>query len=110
MSMKLVNGNLILNRTRGGGRATGNSVAGFFRKFALAGWDRVRGVGCRPARRLRLCESLGLGDRRFVAVVQFEEMRFLVGGTSSSLVLLAQLESDAGESHPSATGRTEDQI
>jgi flagellar biogenesis protein FliO len=45
----------------------------------------------RTPRRLRLCESLSLGDRRFVAVVEFEQARFLVGGTSASLVLLAQL-------------------
>jgi flagellar biogenesis protein FliO len=45
----------------------------------------------RLPRRLRLCESLPLGERRFVAVIEFEESRFLVGGTSSSLVLLANL-------------------
>jgi len=45
----------------------------------------------RPPRSLRLCESLPLGERRFVAVVEFERSRFLVGGTGSSLVLLAQL-------------------
>jgi flagellar biogenesis protein FliO len=70
----------------------------------------VRGVGCRPARRLRLCESLGLGDRRFVAVVEFDQARFLVGGTSSSLVLLAKLEGDAGERLPAANGQTGDPI
>jgi len=42
-------------------------------------------------RRLLLCESLPLGERRFVAVVEFERARFLVGGTSASLVLLARL-------------------
>jgi flagellar biogenesis protein FliO len=46
----------------------------------------------RAPRRLRLCESLPLGERRFVAVVEFERSRFLVGGTSASLVLLARLE------------------
>jgi flagellar biogenesis protein FliO len=46
----------------------------------------------RQPRRLRLCESLPLGDRRFVAVVEFEQSRFLVGGTAGSLVLLAKLE------------------
>jgi flagellar biogenesis protein FliO len=46
----------------------------------------------RQPRRLRLCESLPLGDRRFVAVVEFDRSRFLVGGTAGSLVLLARLE------------------
>jgi flagellar biogenesis protein FliO len=51
----------------------------------------------RQPRRLRLCESLPLGDRRFVAVVEFERSRFLVGGTAGSLVLLARLESPGDE-------------
>jgi flagellar biogenesis protein FliO len=55
----------------------------------------------RQPKRLRLCESLPLGERRFVAVVEFERSRFLIGGTQGSLVLLAPLrgadETTAGE-------------
>ena len=47
----------------------------------------------RPLRQLRLCETLPLGERRFLAVVQFEEQKFLIGGTGSSIALLAQLDS-----------------
>jgi flagellar biogenesis protein FliO len=46
-----------------------------------------------------LCESLALGERRFVAVIEFEQARFLVGGTASSLVLLARL-GEADEAKP----------
>ena len=53
---------------------------------ALAG---VR-VGKAP-RRLRLCESLNLGEKRFVAVIEFETERFLVGGGAASVSLLARL-------------------
>jgi|SRR5579863_4673899 len=49
------------------------------------------GMTRRTPRRLLLCESLPLGERCFVAVVEFERARFLVGGTSASLVLLARL-------------------
>ncbi len=59
--------------------------------------QRMLSLGRRSPRRLRLCESLPLGDRRFVAVVEFESSRFLVGGTSASLVLLARLERDVDE-------------
>ena len=52
-------------------------------------WKRLRRWSQRAPRRLRLCDSLPLGERRFVAVVEFESARFLLGGTSSSLVLLA---------------------
>jgi flagellar biogenesis protein FliO len=57
---------------------------------------RILRINRRP-RRLRLCESLPLGDRRFVAVVEFEQSRFLVGGTAGSLVLLAKLEGPGDE-------------
>jgi flagellar biogenesis protein FliO len=36
-----------------------------------------------------------LGERRFVAVVEFEQSRFLIGGTQASLVLLAPLHNAA---------------
>jgi hypothetical protein len=55
-------------------------------------WLRITGLARRPARRLRLCESLPLGDRRFLALVECGQARFLVGGTSASLVLLARLQ------------------
>ena len=67
-----------------------------FRMRGLTLWERVLRLGRRKARRLRLCESLPLGERRFVAVVEFDRERFLVGGTPSSLVLLARL-AEAGE-------------
>jgi flagellar biogenesis protein FliO len=62
----------------------------------MALWKCLVRLGRREPRRLRLCESLPLGERRFVAVVEFDAARFLVGGTPSSLVLLSRLE-DAGQ-------------
>jgi flagellar biogenesis protein FliO len=66
-----------------------------FRLRMIELWERVLRLSHRRHRRLKLCESLPLGERRFVAVVEFDAARFLVGGTSSSLVLLSRL-SDAG--------------
>ena len=48
----------------------------------------------RSPRKLRLCETLALGEKRFVSVVQFENTRYLLGGTGASITLLSQL-SDA---------------
>ncbi len=62
-------------------------------------WASLPGLGRSQPRRLRLCESLALGERRFVAVIEFEQARFLVGGTASSLVLLARL-GEADEAKP----------
>lgn len=60
-------------------------------------WARFRWLSRRAPRRLRLCDNLPLGERRFVAVVEFERSRFLVGGTTSSLVLLAHLGNSQGQ-------------
>jgi len=42
---------------------------------------------------LRLCETLSLGDKRFLAVVLVEQQKFLVGGAGNSVALLAKLPS-----------------
>ncbi len=57
-------------------------------------WQKTVRLGQRSPKRLRLCESLPLGERRFVAVVEFDTERFLVGGTASSMVLLSRLAED----------------
>jgi len=62
-----------------------------------ASWKRIRRWSQRAPRRLRLCDSLPLGERRFVAVVEFERARFLLGGTTSSLVLLARLGNEQAQ-------------
>ena len=64
--------------------------------FLRAGFERLtrlsrNGILRRSPRRLRLCETLSLGNRGFVAVVRYEEQSFLLGGTNSSIALLAQL-------------------
>jgi flagellar biogenesis protein FliO len=75
--------------------------ASVFGERALRWWERWRRMGWRAIRRapkrLRLCESLPLGERRFVAVVEFDAARFLVGGTGSSLVLLSRLPDNGKE-------------
>lgn len=58
-------------------------------------WSRFFRSGLRRSKRLHLEETLSLGDRRFIALVVFEGSRFLVGGTSSSLSLLARLEQNS---------------
>jgi hypothetical protein len=66
-------------------------------KHLSALWRRMRRMSLRSEKRLRLCENLPLGERRFVAVVEFGSERFLLGGTASSLVLLARLAGEASQ-------------
>ncbi|MGD0929814.1 MAG: flagellar biosynthetic protein FliO [Candidatus Korobacteraceae bacterium] len=56
-------------------------------------WRALPAVRVRRApRRLRLCESLSLGEKRLVAVIQYEDQKFLVGGGAGSVALLARLD------------------
>jgi flagellar biogenesis protein FliO len=40
---------------------------------------------------LRVCENVSLGEKCFVAVVQVDEERFLIGGSAGSVSLLSRL-------------------
>ena len=45
----------------------------------------------RPERRLRLCETLSLGEKRFIAVVEYGKQKFLLAGTPQNISLLQSL-------------------
>jgi hypothetical protein len=45
----------------------------------------------RAQKHLRVCESVSLGDKRFVAVIQIDQERFLVGGAANSIAMLTRL-------------------
>jgi flagellar biogenesis protein FliO len=68
-----------------------------------------RSWGAHPSRQLRLHETLALGERRFIAVVEFGRQKFLIAGTSSSVAMLAVLPSEANtkENLGLETGREE---
>ena len=42
-------------------------------------------------KRMRVCESVSLGDKRFVAIVRVDAQNFLLGGSSANVSLLAKL-------------------
>ena len=46
----------------------------------------------RRERALQLCETLPLGERRFLIVVRFEGRRFLIGATNQSISLIERLD------------------
>ena len=43
------------------------------------------------ARQLRLCETVSLGEKRFVALIEVGPQRFLIGGTPQALTVLGKL-------------------
>lgn len=61
---------------------------------AIALWDWLQQRAKQQARKqLRICETVSLGDKRFLALVQVEGERFLIGGSAHTVSLLAQLGS-----------------
>jgi hypothetical protein len=83
--------------------ASGWASAGTLAARIQALWRSVirRGGIMRPHKALAVRETVALGDRRFVSVIQFERQRFLIGCGSSSVTLLAQLPDElcGGESN-----------
>jgi len=62
-------------------------------RFFLPVLDFLRSVKIRRRERfMRLCETLPLGEKRFLAIVQIEQQRFLIATTNQSISLLYCLE------------------
>ena len=73
-------------------------------------WTRTHGkrlVVTRASRRLNVIETVSLGEKRFVTILCVDGEQFLLGGSSSNVVLLAKLDDyektpvEAGVVHPS---------
>jgi flagellar biogenesis protein FliO len=52
----------------------------------------------RRENKLRVCETLSLGDKRFLALVMVEQQKFLVGGAPNSVALLAKFPVETSRS------------
>jgi flagellar biogenesis protein FliO len=63
----------------------------------------------RKKRTLRLCETLSLGEKRFLAVVRVDRKRFLLGGAGNSVSLLTELPARA-ESDDVEDGKTVEEV
>jgi hypothetical protein len=64
------------------------------RRWFAGAWKWTQRLGSRhPRKRLRVCETVALGEKRFVAVIEVDGEQFLVGGGSTSVATLARLES-----------------
>lgn len=90
--------------------ASGKPVSPAVPSPVMSAWrnmERVWRALASGARRgpslLRVRETRALGDRRFVAVVEFERQRFLIGSSPSSITLLARLADAAPVASADAT-------
>jgi flagellar biogenesis protein FliO len=55
-------------------------------------WIQTRRFARPSTRRLRVAETVSLGEKRFVAVVQVDGRHFLLAGGPTNIALLAQLD------------------
>jgi flagellar biogenesis protein FliO len=69
-------------------------------------WTRLNTIWRSQKKRktLSIRETASLGERRSVAVIQFERQRFLIGTGPSSVTLLTQLPDDETSLNDSCTG------
>ncbi len=72
--------------------------------FWSRGWRWVlrlsRAWRSRPEKKLRVSETLQLGERRFLALVECERHKFLIGGTANSIAMLSELKREAPPENP----------
>ena len=76
---------------------------GFSRAWKFFSGLKIR----RRERELRLRETLPLGDRRFIAIVECRNQEFLVGCTGSSIALLTKLPAGGQREAASPAGEIE---
>ena len=71
-----------------GSRLVGSKLTAFFGRVVSSMSVQRR------ERRLRLCEMLSLGEKRFVAVVEYGPQKFLLAGTPQNISLLRHLDAN----------------
>ncbi len=65
----------------------------FVRHFiATLCWVRKNVRVTRSVKRMRISESVGLGDKRIVALLEIDGQSFLIGASSNSVSLLAEMK------------------
>lgn len=62
------------------------------RTIKATAWLLRKAKAQHARKNLRVCESVSLGEKRFVAVVQVDGERFLIGGSPSSVAMLTRLQ------------------
>ena len=71
--------------------------------FSRAIWKPLIGRVRSQRKKLTVCDTTALGDRRFVSVIQVERQRFLIGYSPSTVTLLARLPDEVVKADESTT-------
>lgn len=73
----------------------GKSVHSMF--AAILGRIRSMAYSHRATRRLRVCETVSLGEKRSIVVVEYDSHKFLLAATPQNISLLHSLKEDSTE-------------
>ena len=66
-------------------------------------WLQTLSQPGRHPRRLQLCATVALGEKRFVSIIECDGQQFLIGGGAANVSLLAQLPDTKDSSLPQPT-------
>lgn len=69
---------------------------GFAALNAALGWIGTQRATRLSSKRLRVLETVSLGEKRFAALLSVDGAEFLIGGSGSSVAMLASLDRSAG--------------
>ena len=73
------------------------------------GWlERARAAQT-SARRMRVTETVSLGDKRLVSILQVDGAQFLIGSSATNVQLLTRLDAKAGEAG-AAVAKTQESV
>ncbi len=67
---------------------------------ALWAWLERKRSSHFAARRLHLAETLSLGEKRFVSIIEVDGTQYLIGGSSGNVQLLSRLEDHGPKALP----------
>lgn len=78
------------------------SAANHLRLATTSGWRWLQQsrMSRSATRRLRVAETISLGEKRFVSILQVDDAQFLIGSSGLGVQLLAQLESSSAVAAP----------
>lgn len=77
------------------GARTDTALSGKGLLNPIVSWVRARRTQATQPNRLRVSETVSLGEKRFVSVLHVDGRRYLIGGSASNVALLTQLDTPA---------------
>lgn len=84
------------------GNTTLRTAASHLRAAVISGWRWLQQsrISRSATRRLRVAETISLGEKRFVSIIQVDDAQFLIGSSGTGVQLLAQLQSNSALATP----------